>query len=526
VTLPRIITEPLGGGPLALAAQRGEHDDWYLSRPEGVDSWREYLRQVAAGHRREAWVAKLGPALAAEGLAKARLQRVLDGEGVVISTGQQAALFGGPLYTLLKALSALAIADVLERETGVPTVPVFWAATDDADFEEAKWAAVVVPGGVRKLELPPLQRSGLPMNDVPLPDVERLIEGLADACGAAVEPAILDVVRASYVRGTTLGRAYLRQLRELLQPLGIAVLDASHATVRLAAEPLLVRSLDGAAKVEQALRERYEAIRAAGYHPQVEHLPTLTLVFARGLDGDKRRIPIAEAGRIREHENLSLSPNVLLRPLVERYIMPSAAYVAGPGELSYFAQLSAAAKALDTPTPLALSRWSATILEPRVERLLQRLGANREELRDRHALERRLARGAMPEQVRDALLKLRSDVDADIARLGDVDRDKLVPAASLEGLRRAVIHRLERTERRYVAGLKRHETDLMRDISTAAAALYPEGNRQERMLNFVPFLARYGQPLLDAMRAEAEGYARDVLTPVRARTAQALAERV
>jgi uncharacterized protein YllA (UPF0747 family) len=132
----------------------------------------------------------------------------------------------------------------------------------------------------------------------------------------------------------------------------------------------------------------------------------------------------------------------------------------------------------------------------------------------------------MPDLVGEALRKLRSDVEADIARLSEVDRDNLVPAASLEGLRRAVMHRFERTERRFVAAVKRRETDLMRDIATAAAALYPEGNRQERMLNFVPFLARYGQGLLDAMRGEAERYARDLLTAAPARSAQVVAERV
>jgi hypothetical protein len=94
-----------------------------------------------------------------------------------------------------------------------------------------------------------------------------------------------------------------------------------------------------------------------------------------------------------------------------------------------------------------------------------------------------------------------------VAALGRADRDALVPPASVEGLRRSLLHRLERTERRYIAGVKRREDALMRDIATAAAGLYPNGMRQERVLNWVPFLARYGQAFMELMRGEATRHA-------------------
>ncbi|HKN67257.1 MAG TPA: bacillithiol biosynthesis BshC, partial [Gemmatimonadaceae bacterium] len=96
---------------------------------------------------------------------------------------------------------------------------------------------------------------------------------------------------------------------------------------------------------------------------------------------------------------------------------------------------------------------------------------------------------------------------ADVTALERADRDGLVPPASVEGLRRSLLHRLERTERRYIAGVKRREDALMRDIATAAAGLYPNGKRQERVLNWVPFLARYGQPFMELMRDEASRHA-------------------
>src|SRR5205085_3135367 len=107
----------------------------------------------------------------------------------------------------------------------------------------------------------------------------------------------------------------------------------------------------------------------------------------------------------------------------------------------------------------------------------------------------RLARNKLPEEVATAVHELRRTIESGVAAVEIVDRDNLVPPASLQGLRRSLLHRLERAERRYLTAVKRRESELMRDVATAAASLHPNGIRQERVLNFVPFLARYGRPL-------------------------------
>jgi uncharacterized protein YllA (UPF0747 family) len=274
---------------------------------------------------------------------------------------------------------------------------------------------------------------------------------------------------------------------------------------------VLSRALERAVELERALRERDESIRASGYTPQVEHLADLTLVFADDPNGEKRRIPVREARPFSGASPQSLGPNVLLRPVVERFIMPSAAYVAGPGELAYFAQVGTVADTLEVPAPLPLPRWSATILEPRIERLLARLGVSREELQDREAVETRLAHANVPSSIVEGLLSIRRDTDAGLGMLEQADRDQLVPPASLEGVRRWVEHRLDRLERRYTAAVKRREVQMMQDVATATAALYPNGKPQERVLNFLPFWARYGAPLIDSMRSEALHHARSII---------------
>ena len=207
-----------------------------------------------------------------------------------------------------------------------------------------------------------------------------------------------------------------------------------------------------------------------------------------------------------------LSPNVLLRPVLERSVLPTVAYAAGPAELAYFAQVAAVAEALGCDAPLAVARWSCTVIEPHVQRILERLGIPYTELRNPHALEGRLAHEALPGTVTGTLGQLRGAVDRAAEALAtDAESASLVPPPAVVGARRALLHRLERLERRYVAAVKRHEDELMRDVATARAHLYPDGVRQERALNLIPTLARQGPALWAAMRDAATAHARSLI---------------
>jgi uncharacterized protein YllA (UPF0747 family) len=224
-------------------------------------------------------------------------------------------------------------------------------------------------------------------------------------------------------------------------------------------------------------------------------------VFRYDASGRKARVTVAEArGAVTTSARGSLGPNVLLRPVVERSILPTVAYVAGPGEYAYFAQVSAVPASLGVAQPLAVPRWSATIVEPHVRRALERIGLDVDDLRDPHAADARLAREAMPAGVGDALASLRAALDrTTIALHAARDGHPLVPAPVVDGAARSLAHRVDRLERRYLAALKRRDDETSRALAVARAALYPGGGRQERTLNALPLLARHGQPLLDAM---------------------------
>lgn len=509
MSAPRLVTETLGGSPLSRAAQEGQAPtEWIPARPAGAAAWKARAERVQQEFSGSRWLAGLRPAFDASGAAAERLERVAEQNGIVITTGQQPGLFGGPMYTLLKALSALALADRIERDTGIPCAPVFWAATDDGDFAEASWTAVAGEGQVHRLSIPRLGNDGVVMAEMPLGDTGEQFEQLVAAAGSAPHGGILDALKSAYHPDATVGSAYVRFLRQLLEPHGIGVLDAWHPATRAAARPTLVEALRRAASVDEALALRMVAIERAGFRAQVARVPKLSLVF-RSLAGVKERIPIQQAAEVAHRADSVLSANVLLRPVVERRILPTVAYVAGPGEIAYFSQVSAVAEALGVAAPLAVPRWSATVVEPSIDRRLGRLGMVLDDLKTPHEAERRIGDRAMPAAVREALEGLRSDLASRLDALGAVSSqlDHLVPDRVVEGARHQMLHRVDRLERRLRAAARSRAADAVQDLATVRASLMPDNQRQERRLNPVPMLARHGDLLLAQLKAGAAMHA-------------------
>jgi bacillithiol synthase len=504
-----IISQPLSVPAVALRAMKGEADHRYERRPSGRSGWADRAENVTASVAKD-WLTALAPALAASGAAAARLGRSANGNGVVVTTGQQPGLFGGPVYTLSKALSALALADAIEKLIKVPVAPVFWAATDDTDFREASKTVIAVPGGARELLMEPAAPLGAPMSKMPLGDLAPLIAEMKSASGSGVYPNAIERLEKIYRAGETVGGAYVSLLRELFEPIGISVLDASDEAVRRASAPLIKRALERAEEIARAVSANDAAIEDEGHQLQVQDVAGLSLVFENTPNG-RKRIPRKRGGRD-SAPDAELGPNVLLRPIVERSILPTVAYAGGPAEIAYFAQLGPIADTLEVPRPLIVPRWSCTILEPHVKKIVSELGVEIEEFRDPHAVETKVARDKVPDELTREIAAFRGTIDERAAALARATSGSaLVAKTVVDGLRHNLLHRLERFERRVIAASKRRHSELMHDVATARGSLYPFGRPQERALNFLPFLARYGVKLKDEMLEKAADHARTLL---------------
>src|SRR5688500_885461 len=180
----RIVPEALGGSPLSQLAQRGHAAaEWYVQRPHTPAEWRVRAERIG-GSVPGSWYEHLKDAFGpSSGAAASRLARVVVKRGIVVTTGHQPGLFGEPVYTWSKAMSALALADLIESETGIPTSAVFWAATDDSDFAEGSYTLLARAGGVERVGIDSSMPEGTRVADIPLPDMHSALERLGAARG-------------------------------------------------------------------------------------------------------------------------------------------------------------------------------------------------------------------------------------------------------------------------------------------------------------------------------------------------------
>lgn len=465
----------------------------------------------------------------AEGTDSAR-DRLRAADVLVVTTGQQPGLLTGPLYTIHKALSAVAMARLLEARWKRPVVPVFWAAGGDHDFAEgnhASWPAAdgtTVTMTLRErapdAPLTPLYRE--PVGPEIGPVLDRLA---ADLPASEFREEVLALFHRWYRPEATLADSCAHVLAELLAPFGVVVFDATHAAVKRAQMPILLRALTDSAGIDQALISRNRSLLAAGHDAGVTVGDGATLVMYEGQQGRDRlsarnpgfitrrsreELSLAEIERAASEDPGRFSPNVLLRPAVESAILPTVAYMAGPGELRYFALAEAVYSPLGIPEQLPLPRWSGMMVDARTDRVIEKFGSTMEELlQPGQQLETRVVREQLPDEARHALEELRTTIEREYALLAQaaasIDPTIEKPIRNLAG---QALTGTQDAEKRIVSHLKRRQSIETQQIARARELVLPLGKPQERVHTLAPWLAKYGPSLLTDLLATIEDWYR------------------
>lgn len=445
-----------------------------------------------------------------------------DPDVLVVTTGQQAGLFTGPLYTIHKALSAAALAAQLEARWGRPVRPLFWVAGDDHDYVEIAAAGWVDDTGrLGEVRLPPRPADAPlhPMYREPLDaGIEGLLEQFAEALpDAPHRAATLAWLGRHYRPGATVAGAYGLALAELLAPLGIACLDSTHVSVKRAAAPLMLRALREAERLEQLLVAESASFTARGEASPVVVGDGATLVFLEDRLGRDRLVRseggfrTRRGGEVRSWSQLEaiarddpqrFSPNVLLRPVLESAILPTVAYIGGPGELRYLSLTPPVFAALGVARQIPVPRWSGVIIESPVARIIAKFGSTVEEvLRGGNALATRIVQEQVPPEVLEALARLETDsaelLDRATPAVLALDPTLERPIASA---RRQMVWASRDLSRRIHARVRARATVELAQVARVLGALLPGGHPQERVLTVAPFLARHGPRLLEAIR--------------------------
>ncbi len=449
---------------------------------------------------------RVAPDVVAAALPGAARDRLAAGEVLVVTTGQQPGLFTGPLYSVYKALSAIALARRLEGERRVPVVPVFWVAGDDHDFAEANHTWFLNAAG-ELVQIVLRERAA----DAPLvpvarepcgPEIAAALAQLRDGTpDTEFKAAVIEWLERWYRAEATLADAFAGALDALLGPRGLVVLRAYATSAKRAAAPWVLKGLD------HTLPDGYTPVLLEARQGR-DRLQRDGDAFVTRRSGE--RFGRAELERLAVEAPDRLSPNVLLRPVVEAALLPTVAYAAGPAELQYLQDAVRLYGALGVTRQPPVPRWSGVIVEGRVEKLMERHGIDLAAFDGKPGeLEARLVRHDLPPEAVATLAALRNGIEQQYGRLLE-SVVKIDPTLerTVESARNAALAGAQTIEKKLVASLKRLEGEtLVRQIARARAAVYPAGQPQERVLTIASFLIRYGPDLVDALEQEVARWA-------------------
>jgi bacillithiol biosynthesis cysteine-adding enzyme BshC len=496
----------------------------YAGNPADPEAWRDAVRRAQQHPRDRDQLVRLLHAQqqhrGAPEASRAAAARLHDPASVAVVTGQQAGLFGGPLYTLLKALTALQLARRTERELNVPAVAIFWVEAEDHDWEEVRSCTVLdAEFQPRTVTLPDLEGAGeLPVAKL---QVDARVEQTIDELAAILQPteftsAIIDSLRRAWKPGRGFACAFATWIETLLGPHGLVVFESADPAAKPLVKDVFVRELTAPGRTAALAKEAGDALAARGHAPQVTTQPDSVSLFS--LDPERKqirrhgdRLAIGDDEYAAEDlankaaaQPAAFSPNVLTRPIVQDALFPTICYVAGPSELAYLGQLRAVYEHFGVPMPLMFPRATATLLDSGATRFLAKYGVPFEDLRtpDESALNR-LLEAQLPASVEQSLRDASSATSDAMARV-----IKALPALdpTLEGAAKTTLgkmeHELRSLHSKVIHAAKKRDETLRRQFRRAQAQAFPQGHPQERELAVIYFLNKYGPGLVDLLLEE------------------------
>ena len=445
---------------------------------------------------------------------KANLDRLASG-ALAIVTGQQVGLFSGPLYSFCKAVSAIRFAEEMTRR-GLDTVPIFWLATEDHDLAEVNHSFWRTRAGLARYELASAAEiEGKRVGEITLGQaIEPLVE---QACAGLEGPsagAIVAALRESYTPSDTYGSAFGKLLARLLAGRGIIFIDPLDVRLHRLAAPVFRRALHDAEELRGALEARSKELETSGYHAQVKVAPESTLLFLN-VDGKRHPVRQHEGKFVAGDREFSLdelhaaiestpemvTPSVLLRPIVQDALLPTAAYIGGPAEIAYLAQAQVAYKKILGRMPAILPRSSFTLVEPGVARVLTKYGLDfRDVLRGPQHVRGIMEQKAVPNALARRFEADEQQVRAILRSYADsIEKLDQTLLGTLDAVEEKMMYQFTKLKEK-VGRAENFRTGVLDDHqATLFDSLYPHHELQERTLSGLPFLAQYGTELLDEL---------------------------
>ena len=472
--------------------------------------------------RRGAVAAILGKqnvALGAGAETQANLERLAKGALAVVS-GQQVGLFGGPAYSIYKALTAIQVADELTRD-GIDAVPVFWIATEDHDLEEVRHTSWFDSGKLIRFELPDGNAAEKPVGRIPLgPDGERLASEAADLLQKDGGEPLAQFLTESYKREETYGSAFGKLFARLFGQQGLILMDPLDAGLHKVAAPLYQHALAERDALNEKLLQRGKDLEGAGFDAQVKVTSKSTLLFR--FENGARQVVTASSDKFHVEEKSwsrdelthlthtepqNFSPNALFRPVVQDYLLPTVAFIGGAAELSYIAQSEVVYQHLLGRMPVMLPRAGFTLVDAKASKLLRKYDLSVEDVwagsQDlRHKMEKQSVTGSLAKDFG----RYQAQIGEMLAKLGE-KIETLDPTlnGTVEKTKEGIEFHLDKLRRKAGAALDQRAGLLATHEEHLESLLNPHKGLQERELCLLPFLARWGTSSLGELQKLCSG---------------------
>jgi bacillithiol biosynthesis cysteine-adding enzyme BshC len=486
---------------------------FYARPPLSQDWWADEIKKINyPAERRQAVAAILERQNREFGAGEKTLtniERLRQGAAAVV-TGQQVGLFGGPTFCILKALTAVLMAE----KAGA--VPMFWLATEDHDLDEINTVNLAAGDHLQKFTVNVPHREGAPVGTIAFTDEITAATQQVEALFGKSE--ISELLTESYRKGETFGTAFARFYTKVFSDMGVVFLNPLDKELHRIANPVFRTALEKSEEINQALMTRNHELEAAGYHAQVKVTPSHTLCFyfedgartpVRHQDGEffigERKLAAAELLNEAERCPEKFSANVLLRPLMQDYLLPTLCYIGGPAEVAYFAQIEVVYRNLAGRVTPVVPRIFATLIEPRIAKLMDRYQLSLPDLFNTPEKTRELvASRALPDSILESFDLAAEHVEKALALIqGPLEKlDKtLIDAAENAGSK--MRYQLQGIRDKAARAEGRKNTEVLRHADELITALYPSKELQEREIGAAYFLLKYGKSVLDQIKTAA-----------------------
>ncbi|HUI30375.1 MAG TPA: bacillithiol biosynthesis cysteine-adding enzyme BshC [Candidatus Acidoferrales bacterium] len=448
---------------------------------------------------------------------------------LAVVTGQQVGLFCGPLYTLFKTISAIKLADELkQRFSEFEFVPVFWLEGDDHDFEESNHIHLL-NGASDVVRVEAIITNGEGENLHPLSEIrfDASIEQVfqqVDALLPASEfkPAMMKMIESFYREGETYSTAFAKTMTKLLAKHPLLLVDSYDPEIKKVLKPVFEKEFQSSPRTSEEVIKQSAELEEI-YHVQVK--PRVINIFyiedgiRRGLEpigngislrGTKRKLMQEQIRTILETKPESFSPNVVLRPICQDYLLPTAAYVAGPGEIAYFAQLKGVYQHFGIEMPPLFPRAAATILEHRIEKVMEKYRLEfSDAFSDFEQVMKKALAAANPENIPGEFQKAAGEIKKSVESLEPlISRVDPTLKGTMDSTVSRIVYLLQHFEEKTTTAYRRKNEQVLQQTKKFQHSIFPNRELQERVLNFTYFYNKYGEEFIEILFRELPSYAK------------------